>query len=211
MNNPTNSARIMDAMRFQTIGGRPPPREQILRPELAPQLTGETIRTRDGRAFLMRHIQRDDADALRRGFASLTPEEIRFRFLHPMTELPAQLVKQLCDVNPANGIALVLIDPAGKDGAVIRAVARAYIDPATHVAEFGLVVHHDLAGLGLGTFMMQRLIDACRERGVVELWGDVMSENGGMLELCDHLGFARHSMFHDPGLQRVTLDLGKDI
>ena len=207
MNNPTNSARIMDAMRFQTIGGRPPPREPILRPELAPQLTGETIRTRDGRAFLMRHIQRDDADALRRGFASLTPEEIRFRFLHPMTELPAQLVKQLCDVNPANGIALVLIDPAGKDGAVIRAVARAYIDPATHVAEFGLVVHHDLSGLGLGTFMMQRLIDACRERGVVELWGDVMSENGGMLELCDHLGFNRHSEFHDPGIMRVTLEL----
>src|SRR6516165_12830491 len=86
MNNPTNSARIMDAMRFQTVGGRPPPREQILRPELAPQLTGETVHTRDGRAFLMRHIQRNDVDALRRGFDSLTPEEIRFRFLHPMTE-----------------------------------------------------------------------------------------------------------------------------
>jgi len=209
MNNPTNSARSMDAMRFQTIGGRPPPREQFLRPELAPQLTGETIRTRDGRTFLMRDIQRTDIDALRRGFASLTPQEIRFRFLHPMTELPPNFAKQLCDVDPAAGIALVLIDPADKTGPVIRAVARAYIDPATHVAEFGLVVHHDLAGLGLGTFMMQRLIDACRERGVVELWGDVLSENGAMLELCDHLGFGRHSEFQDPGIMRVTLDLAQ--
>jgi acetyltransferase len=203
----TNSLRQIEALRFQTVGGRPPPREQILRPELAPQLTGETIRTRDGRTLLMRHIERNDIDALRRGFETLTPEEIRMRFLHPMTELPPQMAKQLCDVDPALGVALVLIDPADKSAPMIRAVARAYVDPATHVAEFGLIVHHDLAGLGLGTFMMQRLIDACRERGVVELWGDVLIENGGMLELCDHLGFARHSIFHDPGVQRVTLAL----
>ncbi len=32
-------------------------------------------------------------------------------------------------------------------------------------------------GLGLGYHLMQRLIAACRARGVRELWGDVLAEN----------------------------------
>ena len=172
-----------------------------------PRLSGELVRTRDGRTLLLRDIHPDDVEALRRGFAELTPEEIRLRFLHPLTDLPPHMAKQFCDIDPAHAVAIVLVDPPDTAEPTIRAVARAYIDPATLAAEFALIVQHAFAGQGLGTMLMQRLIEACRQRGAVEIWGDVFNENGAMLALCERLGFERHSTFHDPGIVRVTLPL----
>lgn len=208
MKNSSTSIRRADSVRFQTVGGRPPPREAPLQPIAVPRLTGEIVSTRDGRTLLLRDIHPDDVDALRRGFATLTPEEIRLRFLHPLTDLPAQMAKQFCDIDTQHAMAIVLLDPDNTAEPTIRAVARAYIDPVTLAAEFALIVQHTFAGQGLGTLLMHRLIEACRKRGAVEIWGDVLNENGAMLELCDNLGFERHAAFHDPGIIRVALPLG---
>lgn len=207
MKSSLNPIRDAEATRFQTVGGRPPPRDTRPQPLPAPRLTGELITTRDGVTLLLRDIHRDDVDALRRGFAALTPDEIRLRFLHPLTDLPAPMARQFCDIDTEHALAIVLLDPGDEAAPTIRAVARAYIDPVTLAAEFALIVQHDFAGQGLGTLLMQRLIRACRQRGAVELWGDVLSENGAMLELCAHLGFSRQVAFHDPGIIRVQLKL----
>jgi acetyltransferase len=204
---PSNSFRRADAVRFQTASGRPPPRDQRVQPVSVPRLSGEVVRTRDGGMLLLREIHPDDVEALRRGFAELTPEEIRLRFLHPLTDLPPHMAKQFCDIDPAHAVAIVLVDAPDTAEPTIRAVARVYIDPATLAAEFALIVQHSFAGQGLGTMLMQRLIAACRQRGAVEIWGDVLNENGAMLALCERLGFERHSAFHDPGIVRVALPL----
>lgn len=199
-------ARRTRSTRFSTRGRRPPPRE--LRPAPAHvRLPGEPVRARDGRVLLLRDIDRDDIDALRRGFSHLTPEEVRLRFLHPVTEMTPEMALQLCDIDPSNAVALVLVDSDDPARAEVHAVARAYVDPATLGAEFALVVQRSFAGQGLGTLLMQRLIERCRALGATEIWGDVLAENGAMLELCDHLGFERHTAFGDPGIQRVTLAL----
>ena len=188
----------------------------------APPPEGEIVITHDGVRLLLRDIHPDDVQALQRGFAGLTAQEVRFRFLHPITELPEALARRLCDIDRERAVALVLIDPpdrspsaaeamdgrerpAGTKAPEIHAVARAFVDPVTQSAEFGLVVQHKFAGHGVGTLLMQRLIAACRTLGSVELWGDVLLENSAMLELCDHLGFSRHPAFDDPGVIRVRL------
>ena len=171
----------------------------------APPPEGEIVITHDGVRLLLRDIHPDDVQALQRGFAGLTAQEVRFRFLHPITELPEALARRLCDIDRERAVALVLIDPAETKAPEIHAVARAFVDPVTQSAEFGLVVQHRFAGHGVGTLLMQRLTAACRTLGAVELWGDVLLENSAMLELCDHLGFSRHPAFDDPGVIRVRL------
>ena len=173
----------------------------------APAAEGEIFITHDGVRLLLRDIHPGDFEALQRGFAGLTAQEIRYRFLHPITELPEALARRLCDIEGENAVALVLIDPPGAKDPEIHAVARAFIDPVTLSAEFALVVQHQLAGHGVGTLLMQRLMAACRALGATELWGDVLSENGTMLELCEHLGFSRRAAFDDPGVIRVTKPL----
>jgi len=173
----------------------------------APPPGGEIFTTHDGVRLILRDIHPDDFEALQRGFAGLTALEVRYRFLHPITELPEALARRLCDIDRDRAVALVLIDPDGAKAPEIHAVARAFIDPVTLSAEFALVVQHQLAGHGVGTLLMRRLMEACRALGATELWGDVLAENGAMLELCEHLGFSRYPAFDDPGVIRVIKTL----
>jgi len=188
-------------------GRRPPSRHLRARPTAhAPH--GESVTTRNGDELVLRSIHPDDVDALQRGFAHLTPEEVRMRFLHPLTELPEPLAQRLCNLDAETELAFVLADPPGVREPEIHAVSRAHIDPVTLAAEFALVVQGRYKGQGFGTLLMQRLIAACRARGALEMWGDVLLENGAMLELCHDLGFSRQSHLRgDPGVVRVTLDL----
>ena len=78
--------------------------------------------------LLLRPIVPADADALRRSFARLSPEEIRLRFLHPITEMTAAFARQLCELDRASAFALVVTEPLPAGEALIGAVARQKAD-----------------------------------------------------------------------------------
>ena len=63
-----------------------------------------------------------------------------------------------------------------------------------------------MAGFGLGALLMRRIIDYARERGIKEVFGDVLRENKAMLGLCRKLGFTV-GFAGEPGVVRVTLPL----
>jgi RimJ/RimL family protein N-acetyltransferase len=192
------------------VGVRPPPRLTYSgrtprdRDDICEHLTA-----RDGMPLVVRPIRKDDAEALRRGFHRLTPDEVRMRFLHPLNELLEPIARELCDLDPTTAYAWVLADPDDAPSPEIHAVARGYIDRALDQAEFAIVVEGRLKGQGFGTLLMHRVIDSARKLGVAELWGDVLFENNAMLAVCEHLGFRRQSVLHDPGIVRVTLELTK--
>jgi acetyltransferase len=186
---------------------RPPSRDlRAAAAEAAPG-SGEPVRIRDGGTLLLRPIHSADVAALQRGFSHLTADEVRMRFLHPLTDLPDPIARRLCDLDPLTGVAFVLIDPPPAQAPEIHAVARAHIDPVTLAAEFAIVVQQHYAGQGLGKLLMRRVVEACRQRGAVELWGDVFLDNGPMLSLAERLGLKRRSLEHEPGVVRVTLEL----
>jgi GNAT superfamily N-acetyltransferase len=188
---------------------RPPPRNYRDPIEAIMDPNDEILRAPDGSDLVLRSIHPDDFTALQRGFRNLTPDEVRMRFLHPLTDLVEPVARSLCDVDPDTSLAIVLIDPPQTRDPEIHAVARAYIDPTTLAAEFAIIVQRRYAGKGFGTLLMHRLIDACRARGAVEMWGDVFLDNGAMLALTDRLGFHRQSQPHDPGIVRVQMDMTK--
>ena len=71
----------------------------------------------------------------------------------------------------------------------IIGVSRYYMNPQTRSAEFAVIVRDAFQGAGLGQHLMERLIAVARERGVRELVGAVLRENGPMLSLARELGF----------------------
>lgn len=167
---------------------------------------GERVQTRDGRSLLLRGIRPDDVASLQRCFTRLSPEDIRRRFLHSMSELPDSMAQRLCSIDPAIETGLVLMD-ASAEPAEMRGVGRIYVDQAPNSAEFSVLVEHDWTRLGLGALLMQRLVDDCRRRGLDEIWGYVLLENRPMLELCRELGFVRRSMTDEPGTAQISLKL----
>lgn len=182
-------------------------RERFSAPVLAVHTAqGERVRSRDGRELWLREIAPSDEVALQRCFQRLSPEDIRRRFLHAMSELPAPMARRLCNLDTARETALVLVDESAKP-AEIRGVGRIYVDPTTESAEFSVIVEHAWSRVGLGALLMQRLVDDCRLRGLAEIWGYVLQENRPMLDLCKELGFTQHLIPDEPGTAQIRLRL----
>ena len=167
----------------------------------------EILTIRDGRTLVLRRIRRDDVAALQRGFRSLNADEVRHRFFYRLKELPDEMARQLCELDPRYAAAWVLIDPDDVPQPRIHAVARVHLDPATEQAEFALVVQHDIAGQGIGHMLLKRAFESAREMGAVEVWGDIQRDNTSMLRLCESLGCTRAQVSHDPGVVRARLNL----
>ncbi len=185
-----------------------PPRssERFARPRVAPSTDGEQVRTQDGRQLVLRAIEPGDVAAMQRCFTRLSPEDIRRRFLHAMSELPAPMAQRLCRIDPELETAYVLMDESLQP-AEMRGVGRIYVDEATDSAEFSVLVERDWSRLGLGALLMQRLVDDSRRRKLAELWGYVLQENRPMLELCRELGFNQRMIPDEPGTALITLKL----
>ena len=181
-------------------------RAPMLRQPL-PQRWHERIRLADGRELLLRPIVPADAEPLRAGFALLTPEEVRLRFLHPLKELSPELLHRLTHLDPRRDFALVAAEPLPPGEALVGAVARASLDDDGRRAEFAIRVSRFLGGQGLGLVLMKQLIRWARLKKLDGLYGDVLDENHAMLALAQQLGFKREVLADEPGIIRVSLPL----
>ncbi len=168
----------------------------------------ELIKLPNGRTVLLRPIDPRDAEPLRAAFATLSPEEVRFRFLHPIKEMTAAMARELTVLDGRLQFALAVSEPEPPGEGLVGAVVRAAIRPTERSAEFAIIVARPLAGQGLGTHLMRRIIAWCRKQGVRLLYGDTLADNVGMLRLADRLGFRRVHMPGEHGIVRVELDLG---
>lgn len=164
----------------------------------------EALRLNNGRKLLLRPIEARDAPALRRSFGHLTAEEIRFRFLYPLTELTPRHARQLTQIDRRRDFALVLVEALPPDQALIGGVARAVVD-VHQGAEFAIIVGREISGFGLGRHLLLRLIEWCRKKRLASIYGDVMIENDRMLRLARSLGFALQ--FESGTTVRVKLTL----
>ena len=54
---------------------------------------------------------------------------------------------------------------------------------------------------------MRRIIAYARSRGIREIFGEVLSQNHGMLSLCQQLGFRLEANPHDHSVVTVRLPL----
>jgi acetyltransferase len=168
----------------------------------------ETIALGDGRTLLLRPIVPEDEPSIQRTFASLTPEEIRLRFFVPIKTLSHVVAARFTQIDYDREMALVLTEHGIPGRTTIWGVVRISADPDLECAEYAILIHHDMTGLGLGTYLMRRIIDYARDRGIGRIEGDVLVENRTMRKLCAALGFHERRVAEEPGLVRVSLAIG---
>ncbi len=168
----------------------------------------EVIPMADGTSLKVRPIRPEDEPAFQQLFQSLTPEEIRLRFLHPMSEMPHSMAARLTQIDYDREMALVIFDlDAEGEGALLGAV-RIMGDPDGERAEFSILIRKDRTGLGLGPMLMRRIIEYGKKRGIKEIWGEVLPDNLPMLKLAKALGFSQRRDPEDPTLVHVVLSPG---
>ncbi|RNF86375.1 GNAT family N-acetyltransferase [Montanilutibacter psychrotolerans] len=167
----------------------------------------ERQRLVNGRELLIRPIRPEDAGPLRAGFELLQPDEVRQRFLYSLKEMSPEMADRFTRPNPRTEFALVAAEPLPPGEALVGAVARISIDDNRREAEFAILVSRYIAGMGLGRYLMTRLVKWARGKKLERIYGDVFEHNQAMLALAQSLGFRREFQSDVPGLTRVVLDL----
>jgi acetyltransferase len=167
---------------------------------------------RGGDTCQVRPIRPDDAQMLQTLVRSLTPESRYFRFVSSFNELPPSMLSRFTLIDYDREMALVAVVSErnlAPDGTLVEAdrivgVSRYVITPDQTSCEFSLVVAEDMKGRGLGSRLMESIMDVARERGLATIAGLVLRSNAGMLKLMRGMGFEVKRFDEDPDFALVT-------
>jgi acetyltransferase len=167
---------------------------------------------RGGGEYLVRPIRPDDAQKLQDLVHSVSAESRYFRFVSSMTELPPSMLARLTMIDYDREMALVAAvktRSSNEDGDMVEServigVSRYITNPDQSSCEFSLLVADDYAGKGIGSRMMESIMEVARDKGLTEIDGLVLANNPNMLKLMRSLGFTVKSFDEDPDFKLVT-------
>jgi GNAT superfamily N-acetyltransferase len=137
-----------------------------------------------GLHYRLRPIRPDDAERLVEFHSHLTQRTRYMRFFSFHPTLTSSEVERFTCVDYVNRLALV----AEINGNLI-AVARFDRHEGTSEAEVAFVVADEYQHHGIGSFLLDELVVAARERGISTFLADTLSENHTMLGVFLHAGF----------------------
>lgn len=168
------------------------------------------FQTRDGTLVRLRPIRPEDEPRIAAFERGLSPESVFSRYFSTpnlQERTRHDRLAQLCFIDYARQMVLVAEarDAAGQ--ASIVGIGHLIRMRGAEGSEFALLLSDAYQRRGLGTEMLQRLIEIARAEG----WGPVtavmLPENRAMQEICQRLGFALAYSAKD-GFYRARLPLG---
>lgn len=156
----------------------------------------------------MRAIRPEDEPALIEMLEHTDREAIRLRFFHVIRYFTHAMAARFSQIDYDRELVLVAtLHDADPDAMAIIASGHLSIDDGGKRAEYAILVHQSHARHGLGGYLLKRLIDYARMRGVEVVYGEVLAENKAMLGLARRLGFAVRFNPGDPGCMITEIDL----
>ena len=167
---------------------------------------------RGGGEYTIRPIYPGDAQMLQAFVQGLSRESRYFRYVSSMTQLPPSMLARFTLIDYDREMALVAVHKqrsAATDGSIVETervigVSRYVTNPDQTSCEFSLVVADDMAGKGIGSRLMDAIMQVARDKGLSEIQGLVLSVNPNMLKLMRALGFTVKPFPEDPDFRLVT-------
>jgi acetyltransferase len=175
-----------------------------------PSGTGGTVG--NGGTYTVRPVHPNDAQMLQALVQGLSAESRWFRFVSRFHELPPSMLSRFTLIDYDREMALVAVVPersVSPEGTVLEGerivgVSRYITNPDQTSCEFSLVVADEFSGKGIGSRLMESIIDVARDKGLAEMDGLVLATNPDMLKLVRRLGFTVKPFPEDPDFKLVT-------
>jgi len=165
--------------------------DQELPPEggsLYPEYFTWSYTTQDNQDIKFRVIKPIDEEKLRDLFYNLREEDIYYRFMSAVRTLPHNKAQPLVILDYQEKFAIVAYRGEEPDEEFIG-VARWFLDRPSNMAEAAFVVHPDWQGKGIGSFMLNKLIDVAKEKGISGFNAEVLASNRKMLNVFYKSGY----------------------
>ncbi|HNP36522.1 MAG TPA: GNAT family N-acetyltransferase [Woeseiaceae bacterium] len=143
--------------------------------------------TNNSPMLTIRPIRLADADMEADFVRRLSPASKNFRFLGGVRELSPQMLKAFCDVDGYHSMAFIAT--ALEDGEETTVGVSRYAPNANEEArEIAVTVADDWQHRGIGTRLLNTLIEHAREHGVKYLYSVELVDNPLMRQLATDIG-----------------------
>jgi len=160
---------------------------------------------RDGSVVLIRQVQSADVPLLADGFARLSSESRRLRFLTGKSVLTAAELRYFTEIDHHDHEALGAVNPVDGRGLGIARYIRHGED--REGAEVAVTVVDEWQGRGLGTELLTRLADRARQEGIRHLTALVAADNAAVIGLLHDIRVGSRAIHRESGTVEYEITL----
>ena len=167
----------------------------------------ETLwKLRDGRTVILRPIKPEDEPLWLEMFRNFSEESIRYRFFEVIKDTPHEVRVRYCNIDYDREIGIVA---ELNEGGIrkILGVVRLVIEPDGKTGEIAIIVADPWQGLGLGTKMMDYMIEVCKDKGLETIYGVMLPDNYRAINLMKKMGF---NIKYEEDVVKATLNLKEE-
>jgi acetyltransferase len=162
---------------------------------------------RDGRSVLLRPIKPEDEPLWLEMFQNFSEESIRYRFFQIIKDTPHEVRVRYCNIDYDREIAIVA-ELSEEGRRKILGVVRLSIEPDGKAGEIAFIVADPWQGLGLGTKMIDYMIEICKDKKLERIYGIMLAENSRAIGIMKQMGFTIEYL--DDGTVKATLNLKEE-
>ncbi len=149
----------------------------------------ETLwKLRDGRTVLLRPINPEDEDLWLEMFQNFSEESVHKRFFYMIKDTPHAVRVRYCDIDYNKEIAIVA--ELKEEQRRILGVVRLTIDSDQKTGEIAFIVADPWQGLGLGSKMVDYMIEICKDIGLELVYALVLPDNYRAIKFLRKRGFS---------------------
>ncbi len=168
----------------------------------------ETLWTlKNGQEVLLRPIKPEDEPLWLEMFQSFSEESIRYRFFQLLKDTPHEVRVRYCNIDYDREIAIVA-ELSEEDRRKILGVGRLSIEPDGKSGEIAFIIGDKWQGLGLGTKVVDYVLEIAKEMGVETVYAIMLSDNQRALNLTKKMGFKLDHL--KDGTVKGVLDLKEE-
>lgn len=146
-----------------------------------------TKKLNDGTEILLRSIKPEDEPLWLGMFNNFSESSIWNRFFNVVKDPSHQFRVRFCDINYENEIAIVAL--LTKNGDKMLGVVRFTLDAGKKSGELAFIVTDPWQGKGLGTMMVEHLINICRKKKIESIYSFILPNNYGAIRFLKKLDF----------------------
>jgi acetyltransferase len=141
----------------------------------------------DGRTVLLRPIKPEDEPLWFEMFQNFSEESVHNRFFYLIKDTPHAVRIRYCDIDYSKEIAIVA--ELQKERYRILGVVRLTIDTDKKSGEVAFIVADPWQGLGLGSAMVDYMIEICKDIGLETIYARILPHNHRAIKLVKKRGF----------------------
>ncbi len=157
----------------------------------------ETLwKLQDGRTVLLRPIKPEDEPLWLEMFKNFSEESIRYRFFHIIKDTPHEMRVRYCNIDYDREIAIVA-ELTENSRRKILGVVRVPIEPDKKTGEIAVIIADPWQGLGLGSKMVDYVIEICKDKKLETIYGFLLRDNHRAIGLLEKMGFTTEFLEDD--------------